>query len=44
MKIGVITIFAVPNYGSVLQTYATQLVLENEGCECQIINYKHPNE
>lgn len=44
MKIGVITIFAVPNYGSVLQTYATQLVLENEGCECRIINYKHPNK
>lgn len=43
-KIGLITIYHVPNYGSVLQTYATQVLLENLGMECHIINYKYPNE
>lgn len=44
MKIGLITIYHVPNYGSVLQTYATQYVLEKLGNNCYIINYKYPNE
>lgn len=43
-KIGLITIYHVPNYGSVLQTYATQVLLEMLGMECHIINYKYPNE
>lgn len=43
-KIGLITIYHVPNYGSVLQTYATQILLEELGCKCDIINYKYPNE
>lgn len=43
-KIGLITIYHVPNYGSVLQTYATQILLEKMGFECHIINYKYPNE
>ena len=43
-KIGLITIYHVPNYGSVLQTYATQVLLEKMGLECEIINYKYPNE
>ena len=43
-KIGLITIYHVPNYGSVLQTYATQCIIEKMGFECIILNYKYPNE
>lgn len=43
-KIGLITIYHVPNYGSVLQAYATQCVIEKMGYECVILNYKYPNE
>lgn len=43
-KIGLITIYHVPNYGSVLQAFATQILLEKLGHECRIINYKYPNE
>lgn len=43
-RIGVITIYTEPNYGSVLQAYATQILLTHLGCECKIIKYKYPNE
>lgn len=43
-KVGLITIYHVPNYGSVLQAYATQVLLEKLGHECKVINYKYPNE
>lgn len=33
----------VDNYGSVLQTFATQTILQRMGCECDIINYAYPN-
>ena len=39
MKVGVITRHAVPNYGSLLQSYATQVVLEKMGYNVEIINY-----
>lgn len=39
MKVAVITLHAVKNYGSVLQTYATQKKLEEFGCDVEIINY-----
>ena len=39
MKVDVITLHNVKNYGSALQTYATQKTLENLGCEVEIINY-----
>lgn len=39
MKIAVITMHAVKNYGSVLQTYATQKVLTKIGYEVKIINF-----
>jgi len=39
MKIAVITMHAVKNYGSVLQTYATQEILLKMGCDVEIINY-----
>lgn len=38
-KISVITLQAVKNYGSVLQTFATQEVLRNLGYEVEIINF-----
>lgn len=43
-KIGLITIYHVPNYGSVLQAYATQTLIEKNGFECVMLNYKYPNE
>lgn len=43
-NIGLITIYQVPNFGSVLQAYATQIVLEKMGMQCKIINYNYPNE
>ena len=44
MRIGLITIYQVPNYGSVLQAFASQKVLESIGFDCDIINYKYPNK
>lgn len=44
MKVALITIFQVPNYGSVLQTFATQQILEQMGAEVHLINYNYPNE
>ena len=32
------------NYGSILQTYATQRIIEKLGHECEIIDYRYPNE
>lgn len=43
-KIGLTTIYSVPNYGSVLQAFATQEILKKLNYECHIINYKYPNE
>lgn len=40
-KVLVVTIFSVPNYGSVLQAYATQKVIESFGLECWMLNYDH---
>lgn len=36
-KIDVITLHAVKNYGSVLQTFATQEKLRQLGCEVEVI-------
>lgn len=44
MKLGLITIYNVPNFGSALQAYASQYVLEGLGHECKIIQYRYPNE
>lgn len=43
-KVALMTIFQVPNYGSVLQTFATQALLSKLGYNCTIINYRYPNE
>lgn len=42
-KIGLVTIYSVPNFGSVLQAFATQTLLENMGFECKIIDYDRNN-
>ena len=44
MKVDVITRHSVPNYGSLLQTYATQKAVERLGHEAQIINYTRYEE
>jgi len=43
LKVGVITMHRVVNYGSFLQAYATQKVIESLGMLCEIIDYKFPN-
>lgn len=39
MKISLITLHRVFNYGSVLQTYASQKVFEDAGCEVEVVDY-----
>lgn len=43
-RVGIITMHRVQNYGSVLQAYATQWIIEKMGYECEIIDYQYPNE
>ena len=43
-RVGLITIHGINNFGSLCQAYATQRVIEDLGYECEIINYKYPNE
>lgn len=44
MKVEVITLHYVKNYGSVLQTYATQKFLQKFGCEVEFVDYVRENE
>lgn len=39
-KIGILTFHYVTNYGAVLQCYALQTILKNQGYEPEVINYK----
>jgi hypothetical protein len=43
-KVGIITMHQVLNYGSFLQAYATQRIIEKLGYKAEIIDYKYPNE
>lgn len=43
MRIDIITLHAVQNYGSVLQAMATQELFRAHGCEVKIINYIREN-
>lgn len=43
MKADLITLHSVYNYGSVLQTYATQKIFEKHGVNITVINYIRPN-
>ena len=42
MKVSIITLHRVFNYGSVLQTYATERLFKNLGCETEVIDYIPP--
>lgn len=42
--IGLLTFHAAHNYGSVLQAYATQSVLDSLGLSNEIVNYRLPNQ
>lgn len=45
MKIGIITIHCIPNFGSALQAYALQeYIARTFGCEVEIIDYLYPNK
>lgn len=44
MKIGIITIHKINNYGSVFQAYALQNVCQKLGHNAEIIDYQFPNE
>lgn len=44
MKVAVITRHAITNYGSLLQAFATQQVIENFGHTCEIIDYIRDDE
>lgn len=45
MRVGIITIHKIYNYGSALQAYALQNFIQNSfNVECEIINYKFPNK
>ena len=39
MKASLVTLHRVFNYGSVLQTYATQRIFEDAGCEVEVVDY-----
>lgn len=43
MKVSVITLHTVNNYGSVLQTYATQVLLEKLGYTVEFVDYHRKN-
>ena len=42
MKICIITLHHVYNYGSVLQAYATQRLFEKQGCDVEVVDYLTP--
>lgn len=44
MKISIITVLNTVNYGSVLQTFATQKFLENLGFEVEFIDYRRDDQ
>lgn len=42
MKVSVITLQNIKNYGSMLQAYATQEILRSKGVDVEIVNYTRP--
>lgn len=42
MKVGIITVHSVPNYGAVLQAYALATHLRSTGIDAQTIDYRQP--
>lgn len=44
MKVGILTVHRLPNFGSVLQTYALYQSIRSLGHDCEIIDYIYPNK
>ena len=44
MKVGLLTVHRLPNFGSVLQTYALYQSIKSLGHDCEIIDYIYPNK
>ena len=42
MNVGILTIYAVPNYGAMLQAYGLSSYLKSEGVNAEIVNYRQP--
>jgi hypothetical protein len=42
MKVGIITVHSVPNYGAVLQAYALATYLRNTGVDAHTVDYRQP--
>lgn len=43
MKVGILTTYFAANYGAMLQPFALKRVLEEEGCEVEMIRYGQPD-
>jgi hypothetical protein len=43
MRTAILTIFAVPNYGAMLQAYGLSSYLRDEGHDAEVINYRQPD-
>ena len=41
-KVSIITMHRIYNYGSILQTYATQKIFERRGYKCEVVDYISP--
>lgn len=44
MRVGILTVHRLPNFGSVLQTYALYKTISSLGHDCEIIDYIYPND
>lgn len=44
MKVGILTVHRLPNFGSVLQTYALYQSIRSLGHDCELIDYIYPNK
>lgn len=42
MRVGILTIFSVPNYGAMLQSYGLVSYLRSTGVDAEVINYHQP--
>lgn len=43
-RLGIITMHGIPNYGSILQALATQVVMQRVGFDVEIIDYVYPGK
>ena len=43
-KVGILTTFRQPNWGSVLQAYALQQVINDLGYDSELIDYRYSNK